>query len=155
LGLLQLCLGWVGWLRAHGRTTYVLTPLIDVVPGGAPLGAVEAAELLADARHQADQRDIQRAYARLGSTLSLDDLLRGVLVLEDQGQGLSAAQVRRLEPMLSGAQQEHRELLALQAGILDLERRIDGQLDEALALLPPATSARLEAPRDAAKRGEP
>ena len=38
--------------------------------------------LAADARSQVDARDIQQAYARMGSTISLDDLLRGVESLD-------------------------------------------------------------------------
>ena len=75
--------------------TYVFTPMVDVVPGGAPLTAGEAAQVGQDLRTQVDARDIQQAYARMGSTMSLDDLLRGVEGLPGAGVPLDAAQQRQ------------------------------------------------------------
>ncbi len=100
-------------------TTYVFTPLVDVVPGGAPISEDEARALAA--RGNAEARDIQQAYARLGSTLSLDDLVRGVEALHDGPTPLSPAQSARIAAVLEAARTERAALIALQGEILDRE----------------------------------
>lgn len=107
--------------------TYVFTPLVDVVPGGSPLGAPEAEAVQQDLRTQVDARDVQRAYARLGSTMSLDDLLRGVESLPQAGVPLSPGRARRIGEILSRARQQHAEMRAVQQEILVLEARLAGE----------------------------
>jgi hypothetical protein len=104
--------------------TYVFTPMVDVIPGGSPLGAAEAEAVQQDLRTQVDARDVQRAYARLGSTMSLDDLLRGVESLPQAGVPLAPAQARSIGETLARARQQHAELRAVQKEILDLEARL-------------------------------
>lgn len=145
LALLQGALGVAAVLRARQEhTTYVLTPLVDVVPGGAPLGAVEAAQLTKDLRHNAEARDMQLAYARLGSTLSLDDLLRGVEALDAAGVPLQGAQAAAVRETLSRAKQDHADIVKVQADILDTEAKLGAKVDTILARLPPETRARVQ-----------
>lgn len=132
LGALQVALSAGTLARGHGGVTYVFTPLVDVVPGGVPLSAGEASDLASEAKNQVDARDIQRAYARLGSTISLDNLLRGVDALED----LTPAQEVRVATILTRATSDHRAVRAVQGEILDLEAGLDRQGQEILALLP-------------------
>ncbi|MDP2314489.1 MAG: hypothetical protein Q8P41_16420 [Pseudomonadota bacterium] len=130
--------------RAGERSvTYVFTPMVDVVPGGVPLTAGEASDLAAQARNQVDARDIQKAYGRLGSTISLDDLLRGVEGLEASG-ALSDEQRERVRAVLTDAQADHAAVVAVQEEILALEAVVSTQVEALLAALPPETRARVE-----------
>jgi hypothetical protein len=110
-------------LRAEraGHTVYVLTPMVDVVPGGTPLGAVEAAALSDGLRHQVDARDMQRAYGRLGSTLSLDDLLRGIEAFGAQGTPLSPRQRDEILALMNTGAADHQRIVAVQGAILEEE----------------------------------
>jgi hypothetical protein len=120
LAVLQVVLSGA-LLRAGVPTgmTYVFTPFLDVVPGGVPVSEDEARVLAA--RGNAEARDIQQAYARLGSTLSLDDLVRGVEALSDGRTRLSPAQAARVAAILESARADRAALLALQSEILDRE----------------------------------
>jgi hypothetical protein len=108
--------------------TYVFTPMVDVVPGGAPLSAGEAARVAEDLRTQVDARDIQQAYARMGSTMSLDDLLRGVENLPAAGVPLDATQTRAVGDVLLRARADHDDMRAVQSEILDLERSLEARV---------------------------
>jgi hypothetical protein len=142
--------------RAHDRTvTYVFTPLVDVVPGGVPLSAGEATELAAEARDQVDARDIQKAYARMGSTISLDDLLRGVESLADSDAPLTADQRKRVTTVLEDAQAKHAAVIAVQEEILDDEAEIGREVEELLAALPADARARVEARSESKGDGKP
>lgn len=132
--LLQTGLAWYGLLQ-HREETVVFTPLVDVVADGVPLTGSEANALLAGAHNAAEARDIQQAYARLGSTFSLDDLLRGVEGLDD----LDSAQKKEIGAILAEARASHQEVMQVQTRILDLERQLDLQLSEIQPQLPPGT----------------
>jgi hypothetical protein len=121
LAAMNLALAGAGWARAR-PVTYVFTPLVDVVPGA--VDGPEAAALEAGAKHRVDARDMQDAYARLGSTMSLDDLLRGVEALDD----LSAGQKARIGEVLARAKADHAAVVDVQREILDLERRLDAEV---------------------------
>jgi hypothetical protein len=135
LALLQVVLSALV-LRAGvpAGVTYVFTPMVDVVPGGAPLSAGEAAAVANDLRTQVDARDIQQAYARMGSTMSLDDLLRGVEGLPDAGVPLSAGQAQAVGDLLRQARTDHDAMRSVQAEILDLERDLDARVVRIRAL---------------------
>ncbi len=105
---------------AAAPVTYVFTPLVDVVPGGVPISGTEAAALQSAAKNAVDAREIQQAFARMGSTISLDDLLDGVEMLDD----LSPDQRTRIGAILNSAATQHRDLVAVQREILDLEAAI-------------------------------
>ena len=122
-GLLAVHLILTAVLLSRDRPiTYVFTPLVDAVPG--KVSAEEGAVLQAEAKHAADARDIQRAYARLGSTFSLDDLLRGVEGLSD----LSPEQRARLQAILVAAREDHAEVLRVQQELLALEPQLQAQI---------------------------
>ena len=143
--LVQGALGFAAWQRARVQhTTYVFTPMVDVVPGGAPLTAGEAEALQVDVRRQVDARDMQSAYARLGATLSLDDLLRGVEALDREGK-LSDGDRECLRAILDAAREEHREAVDVQRKILDQEAAIAAEVAATLAALPPDVRERVEA----------
>ncbi len=146
LAVAQIVLAQVATERAQARAvTYVFTPLVDVVPGGVPLSASEATLLAAEARNQVDARDIQRAYARLGSTLSLDDLLRGVASLEGTDAALGVEQRVRVRTILERARADHAAVLAVQEEILRDEATLSQLVAELLAALPAEARSRVEA----------
>lgn len=86
---------------------------------------------------------MQSAYARLGSTMALDDLLRGVEGLEAAGVPLQGAALERVQEVLTRAQADHAEILKVQSGILDEEAEIGRGVAAVLASLPEETRARL------------
>ncbi len=120
----HLALSLVEWARpARPATTYVFTPLVDVWPEGPSLSAAEGQKLGVELRHGIDAREISQAYARMGSTLSLAELLEGVRALEAEGR-LEAEQRAELSEVLLRAQADHAALVELQGRILDGERAI-------------------------------
>lgn len=138
-------LSTVTTLRAdQRRTTYVFTPLVDVVPGGAPLTGVEASDLAADAKNKVDARDIQQAFARMGSNISLNDLLEGVEGLERTDTPLDEGQRAKIRAILQKARSDHQAVYQVQGEILTLEAEIDREVAEILAALSPEQRARVE-----------
>lgn len=147
----NLAVGWTAALADRGLT-YVFTPLVDVQPESALLTEDDALRIREDLRHQIDARDMQQAYARLGSTLSLDDLAEGVAALDEAGQPLDARQRHRITKILEEARAGHHDLFAVQVEILDLEAQLAAELAATLAALPPETQAALESRRPGGPR---
>jgi hypothetical protein len=148
LAIAEVALAWQSWDQARREhVVYVMTPMVDVVPGGAPLTGEEATALSASLRTQVDARDMQSAYAWLGSTLSLDDLLRGVELLDTSDHPLDPIQRERVRLVLTGAQAQHEEILTVQRDILADEAAIDADVAAVLALLPPDVAARVRGGR--------
>ncbi len=131
LALASLQCGLALWNLREGvpaAVTYVFTPMVDVVPSGPPLSSAEASALRQDLRTQIDARDIQQAYARLGSTMRLDDLVVGIDGLAAAGAPLDARQHARVAGVLARAREDHAALRAVQSEILTLEARIAGNV---------------------------
>jgi hypothetical protein len=132
LALAAAHLGLAAWDLAHPprpATTYVFTPLVDVWPEGPALTAEEGRALGPALRGGIDAREISQAYARMGSTLSLAELLVGVEALQREG-ALGAAQQAELARVLDAARADHEALVETQAEILELERRIGARVSE-------------------------
>jgi hypothetical protein len=140
----QVGLAWVSWGEARrGSVTYVFTPMLDVEPAGAPLSAEEAARLQKDLPNGLVRSDVSGAFSLLGSTLSLDDLLRGVETLELAGKPLDAAQSARIGAILESAKDDHAAILQVQSDVLDTEAEIRREIEEIAAMLPPEAAARI------------
>lgn len=141
LAVSQLGLSVALWSRTEkNHTVYVLMPMVDVVPGGNPLDRTGAEALVADVRRQADARDMQTAYAWLGSTLSLDDLLRGV-----EGLTLSAEQSARIAAILDAARSDHARIREVQGQVLAEEANIRRAIDALARGMPAPTATELQA----------
>jgi len=112
------------WYPKHKGTVYVLTPMIDIIPEGSPIDGAEKEHLLSELRHQSEARDMQKAYAYLGSTLSLHDLLRGIEAIEASTTPLSEQQRSSVIHKLKQSQENHRELQTVQRELITLERSI-------------------------------
>ena len=108
----------------HKGTVYVLTPMIDIVPEGNPIDEGEKKKILTELRYQSEARDIQKAYAYLGATLSLHDLLRGIEAVEESEFPLSPTQKNTVFQQLQQAQERHRELQHIQHELVRLEAEL-------------------------------
>lgn len=126
-------------------TTYVLTPIVDVVPQGAPLQSAEVQALMASLRTPEDPDNVQDAYATLGSTLSLHDLLRGVAALSESDAPLSASQTAAISGALDAAETKHAELIEVQEEILVLEAKLGRDINRVMMRLPAEDRARIVA----------
>ena len=110
-------------------TVYVMTPMIDILPEGNPIDESEQKRLLSELRYQSEARDMQKAYAYLGSTLSLHDLLRGMEAIDESSFPLSDSQRKQLAGKLDSVQEKHQELLHIQRDLIELEGEITDQVD--------------------------
>ena len=72
------------------------------------------AEIQAEMPNALEARDMHKAYARLGSTLSIDDVLRGIDALEQSQSPLTQAQERSLKTAISELTSDHQEMQKIQ-----------------------------------------
>ena len=145
LAVLNLGLAVDDFREAPTQTTYVLTPIVDVVPQGSPLEATEVEALMAALRTPEDPNNVQEAFATLGSTLSLHDLLRGIESLEGTDIPLSASQSDAIAKNLEAAKADHEALVALQEEILVMEAKLGRDINRVMMRLPPEDRGRIVA----------
>lgn len=93
---------------------------------------------------------ILRQAGRLGPTVSLEDFIRGLLLLEEEGGelGLMPAQRQRLKPLVRQAFERRRELLATQDKIRALETELPATAADVMGELSDQQRERLRATRD-------
>ena len=133
LGMVLLNLGVAGYnflSPVHQGTIFVLTPLVDIIPKDMVITEGEKKEMLSDLRYQPEARDIQSVYARLGSTLSLHDLLRGIEFLEQSSVPLSSSQKEELQNKLQLIQSDHRRLQEVQRELIGLEKDLQKDVEQ-------------------------
>jgi len=150
-------LGLSAWEVGHPRrppVTYVFTPLVDVWPGGPALSADEGRDLGESLRHGIDAREISQAYASLGSTLSLADLLAGIEGLQGQ-LAPSPAQRQALVGIMEDAKADHASLVQVQDQILDLELRINRRVAKLRSGLPASIAPAPQGPPPPGPPGPP
>ena len=145
LALIQLGLAIEGFSEKPPITTYVLTPVVDVVPQGSPLSVEETGALLAGLRTPEDASEVQAAFATLGSTLTLHDLLRGVEALEGTDAALSGAQSSAIDTVLEDAASQHEALVKVQEEILVLEAKLGRDVNRMMMRLPAEDRTRIVA----------
>lgn len=114
-------------LRETPAQQFVLTPFYQVVPKGSVWTAEELAELKADMPTALEARDMGNAYARLGSTLSVDDVLKGIDALEKSDVPLDSAQLEMVQSKVQQLKTDHREMIQVQQELVRLENRLVGQ----------------------------
>jgi len=119
-------------------------------PEGPPplAGAIPPAESLESAG--VETMTILRQAGRLGPTVSLEDFVRGLLLLEEEGgeRALTPAQRKTLAPLVRHAFERRRELLAAQEKIRELEKTLPQAAAAAMGRLTAAQQSRLRATRD-------
>ena len=103
------------------RKTYVLTPLFQVVPDGSRWTEAEFAALQQRYPVALEARDMASGYAHLGSTLNVDDLLRGIASLQTSPYLLSAKQSEVLTEKINVLQSDRRQIREVQAELIQLE----------------------------------
>ena len=115
----------------HRGTMLVLTPMIDVVPSALALSREERLRLdeeFAQYSRAVESRDVAHAFAVLGSTLSIHDLVRGIALIEDSPQPLSPQQRELTQRKLQRLLPAHRQVLSTQQQLIELEDQISAEL---------------------------
>ncbi len=125
--------------------TYVLSPVVDVVPPGSPLDVQESQALMSSLRTPEDAKDVQDAFATLGSTLSLHDLLRGVEALEGTETPLTSVQTEEIGGILAQARDQHKALREVQEEILVLEAKLGRDVNRMMMRIPAEDRTRIVA----------
>ena len=142
---INLSLAISGSQQQAAETTYVLTPIVDVIPQGAPLESSEVEALMASLRTPQDPSNVQDAYATLGSTLTLHDLLRGVSSLASTQVPLTPSQSEAISATLEAAEADHAALVEVQEKILALEAKLGRDVNRIMMRLPAEDRTRIAA----------
>ena len=119
--LLAICVFWFSESRAK---QFVLTPFYQVVPKGSVWTSEELAKIQAEMPSALEARDMHKAYARLGSTLSIDDVLKGIDGLEDSAVPLTETQHAKIQEAISNLQADHQKMRQVQRELIQLENRL-------------------------------
>ena len=124
LGLNVLLAMCVFWFSERQTQHFVLTPFYQVVPKGSVWTIDELAKVQAEMPSALEARDMHKAYARLGSTLSIDDVLKGVDGLEDSTVRLTEVQHAQIQEAISNLQTDHQKMRQVQRELIQLESRL-------------------------------
>ena len=119
--MLAVC---VLWFSGAPTKQFVLTPFYQVVPKGSVWTVEELSEIQAEMPSALEARDMHKAYARLGSTLSIDDVLRGIDALEHSQFPLTQAQHHSLQTAISELTSDHQEMQKTQRELIRLENQL-------------------------------
>ena len=103
---------------------FVLTPIYQVVPKGSVWTAQELAEINAEMPNALEARDMQKAYASLGSTLTVDDVIKGVDALSSSAYPLSQKQEQDIRDQIGALRGRHQEMLQVQRELIRLENQL-------------------------------
>ena len=103
---------------------FVLTPIYQVVPKGSVWTAEELAEINAEMPNALEARDMQKAYASLGSTLTVDDVIKGVDALSRSNHPLSQEQKQDIQRQISDLRGRHQEMVQVQRELIRLESQL-------------------------------
>ena len=124
IGLNVLLAVSILWLGAGPTKQFVLTPFYQVVPKGSVWTAEELADIQAQMPNALEARDMHKAYARLGSTLSVDDVLKGIDALESSTVPLTQKQRMQIQVTVEGLKADHQEMLKVQRELIRLENTL-------------------------------
>ena len=104
--------------------TYVLTPFLKVVPENTEWTVQEIDQLKAQIPTALEARDMAGSYSHLGSTLSIDDVLRGIDSLEKSQSPLTEVQRLQIGQEVASFTNAHREIRAVQMQLVEIEQRM-------------------------------
>ena len=124
LGLNVLLAMCILWFSGASTKQFVLTPFYQVVPKGSVWTTEELSEIQAEMPNALEARDMHKAYARLGSTLSIDDVLRGVDALDNSTVPLTQTQRMHIQETVGGLQADHQEMIKVQHELIRLENQL-------------------------------
>lgn len=119
-----LLAGWIATVSEPSTKQFVLTPLYQVVPKGSTWTTEELAEIKAEMPNALEARDMQKAYARLGSTLTVDDVLKGIDALSDSSVPLSPEQQDHVKSKIAELRVDHTNMVEVQRELILLEHRL-------------------------------
>ena len=125
--LLAICVFWFSERPTHH---FVFTPFYQVVPRGSVWTAEELAKIQAEMPSELEARDMHKAYARLGSTLSIDDVLKGIDGLEDSPVPLTEVQHAQIQETIANLQADHQKIRQVQRQLIQLENRLVEQTQD-------------------------
>ena len=114
----------IATLSKPSTTQFVLTPLYQVVPKGSVWTTEELAEIKAEMPNALEARDMQKAYARLGSTLTVDDVIKGIDALSDTPIYLSPDQQAHIKTQIAELKDDHKTMIEVQRELIRLEHRL-------------------------------
>lgn len=103
---------------------FVLTPIYQVVPKGSVWTAEELSAMNAEMPNALEARDMHKAYASLGSTLTVDDVIKGVDALSTSSYPLTTAQQQVIKTQIGLLRNDHKEMVQAQEELIRLENRL-------------------------------
>ena len=106
---------------------FVLTPIYQVVPKGSVWTVEELAEIKSEMPNALEARDMQKAYASLGSTLTVDDVIKGIDALSRSDYPLTQAQEQGIREKITALEKSHKEMMQVQRELIQLENRLVDQ----------------------------
>ncbi len=130
LGLNVLTAGVIAYCSGPPRTEYVLTPFYQVVPERSVWTAEEVQALGGEMPNALEARDMANGFARLGSTLSVDDVLKGIDALESSEYPLSTQQKENIYQRVEVLKKDHQRIVRVQRELISLERALRTQAVE-------------------------
>ena len=125
--LVMLSMIWVVYHKPPSSTQYVLTPFYQTVPEGSTWTAAEVEALGGEMPNALEARDMANGYARLGSTLSVDDVIKGIDGLAGSDYPLSSSQQSEIQQEIQRLIDDRRQIMIVQQDLLQLERRLSIQ----------------------------
>ena len=109
---------------------FVLTPIYQVVPKGSVWTAEELVEIKAEMPNALEARDMQKAYSSLGSTLTVDDVIKGVDALSTSDYPLTKGQEQDIQTEIAAMRGHHQEMLQVQRELIRLESQLVAKTKE-------------------------
>ena len=125
--LVMLSMIWYVCYHPPSSTQYVLTPFYQTVPEGSTWTVAEVEALGGEMPNALEARDMANGYARLGSTLSVDDVIKGIDGLAQSDYPLSPSQQSEIQQEIQRLIEERRQIMIVQQDLLQLERRLSIQ----------------------------
>jgi hypothetical protein len=121
--LLASILCWSGG-QSSQSVEYVLTPFYQVVPKDSVWSVEEVAALGGELPNALEARDMANGFARLGSTLSVDDVIQGIEGVRESDHPLTNEQQQHIKEKVRRLMKDHRRMIEVQRELLRLETEL-------------------------------
>lgn len=114
------------WRSAQSSQSveYVLTPFYQVVPKGSVWSVEEVSALGGELPNALEARDMANGFARLGSTLSVDDVVQGIEGLGESDHPLTPDQQQQIKEKVRSLMSDHKRMIEVQRELLRLEAQL-------------------------------
>lgn len=127
LGLNVVVAGVIAYCSDPASTEYVLTPFYQVVPERSEWTVEEVQALGGELPNVLEARDMANGFARLGSTLSVDDVLKGIDALEGSQYPLTPEQKKKIYQHVESLKGDHQRIVEVQRELISLEQALRSQ----------------------------